>query len=86
MSKVFLCYQSASEASVCEGYNTNILAICDTEELARVACCHDGDSYIGYELNEILDREVEDSSENCTYNVNGNFVVGYSNVMKLLCQ
>lgn len=79
---IYICYQAAQEATVAEGYNTNILGVCDSEEKAQEICCNDGDSYTQYELNKDLGRIPEDSSDQATYNIKGNFIKGYENAIK----
>ena len=73
MSKVYICFQSGNEATIAEGYNTNILGVTDTEDKARAICNHNGDSYYSVELNKDLGRMPEDTTDVTWYNEEGEF-------------
>ena len=79
---IYLCYQTSAEATIAEGYNTNILGICDSEKRAQEICNHNGDCYSGFELNKDLGRIPESPNDKAIYNVNGKFIKGYENAKK----
>lgn len=65
MNKLFICYQSDTEAS--------ILAITDTEAKAQNICDVDGDRYIKIELNKNYGRKDISTDNIAVYNINGQF-------------
>lgn len=70
---IYVCYQNSYEATVAEGYNTNILAIVEFEKQAQEVCCNHGDTYCVYKLNEVLDR-IPRECEDTVWNENGRFI------------
>jgi len=66
MNKLFICYQSDTEA--------NILAITDTEQKAKEVCDTHGDRYFGIELNKNYGRELISTDNIAVYNINGEFI------------
>lgn len=68
MDKVFICYQSDTDA--------NILAITDTEEQAKNICNIHGDRYLELKLNENYGRELTSTDNIAVYNIDGKFTKG----------
>lgn len=68
MDKIFICYQSDTDA--------NILAITDTEEKAKNICNIHGDRYLEIELNKNYGRELISTDNIAVYNIDGQFIKG----------
>jgi len=71
---LYICYQSGTDAS--------ILAIVDTEELAKEICCFTDDRYTQMILNKDYGRIEEETSEEAVYNIGGKFILGFSEASK----
>lgn len=71
---IYLCLGTAEEATVAEGYNTNIMAIVDYEELAQEICRHHGDSYMVFDKNKDYGRTVQDGNIFAVWNEQGKFI------------
>lgn len=70
MKKLFICYQSDTDAS--------ILAITDTEEQAKNICNVYGDRYLEVKLNKNYGRELTSTDNIAVYNIDGEFKTIYN--------
>lgn len=70
----YLCLGTAEEHTIAEGYNTNILAIVNYEELAQEICRRNGDSYMIFNTNKDYGREVQSGNMFAVWNENGKFI------------
>lgn len=71
---IYICYQSADEATLLEGYCTNILGVCNYEELAQEMCCNSGDGYRVFDLNTNYGRVYRSDKMNAVWNQDGKFI------------
>ena len=71
---IYLCLGAESEHTIAEGYNTNIMAIVDYEELAQEICRHHGDSYMVFDKNKDYGREPVSGNMFAVWNDSGKFV------------
>lgn len=71
---IYICYQSAEEATVAENYCTNIMGVCNYEELAQEMCCNNGDCYQVFDLNTNYGRLDRNDRMTGVWNQGGKFI------------
>jgi len=71
---MYICFQAE---------NNCILGVASSEERAKKICSQSGDSYFPIIINKDYGREVISSNDIAVYNIDGVFIQGYTNVMKM---